>query len=257
VLKLFAAEGEVQKNAIENQKRGESRALHDLKHLVTALVRVVESNDVRVATERFAPATTANVEIMKSTITSVFHILGAIKNQVEMADYILAPEASEFVASRDIDVYPLFEKNVRIYNLLAEMQGKTIVMSRPLRFVSGHRILRENFVLIPAILLQNAIKYSLDNTTTTVEVTESREKLRIVVKSTGAIIPPSERQRIWKMGEQYVHRNDTSKGGSGFGLFLAKSICDATGFAISYEGLRTGERNGGPVGENQFILSEK
>lgn len=256
VIALFDAGGDVQQSVIRSQKRGESRALHDLKHLVTALSRVVETDDVRRATDKSAPALQPHYDVLRETVTYVYNILGAIKNQIELSDYILAPDITDVVKEREIDIFPLIDKNVRMYNVLAIQQKKAIELRSLSGFVLGRRRLKEHFVLLPAILLQNAIKYSLEGMTTTVEVADLQGKLEIAVRSIGSIIPQTERDRIWHLGEQYIHKNDTSKGGSGFGLYLAKSICESTGFKIRYEAEFHEMVRGFPVGENRFVVTE-
>lgn len=256
-IEVFSPGGAAQKSAIDFQKRRESRALHDLKHLISAMQRVVETNNVRIATDRYALQNSQNFEVLQSSLISVFNILGAIKNQIELSDFILAPDTTDVSKEKAIDIFPLFEKNVFMYNVLAEQQYKSIQIRSFSGFIESNRIIKEHFVLLPAILLQNAIKYSKRDSQISVDFSQINGKLRIAVASIGPIIPASERERIWKMGERYVHPNDTSKGGSGFGLFLAKSICDSTGFFISYEGIAMYKENEIEYGKNQFILAEK
>jgi hypothetical protein len=257
VIGLFSNGGNAHRLVVDNQKRGQSRALHDLKHLVTALVRVVETNDIRRVTERRGSCTPGDVELMRDTISSVFNILGALKNQIEMADYILAPDASEFSKEVEIDIFPLFDKHVHIYNVLASQSQKSIRIVSNSGYMKTKRTLQATFLLLPAILLENAIKYSQVNTVTNVALNEDNNgKLRISVCFVGPIVPESERTEIWKEGKQYIHQDDTSKGGSGFGLYLARRICDRVGFSITYEGNANTSRRGIPVGSNSFVLSE-
>lgn len=255
IVSLFSSGERIEKDTLARENKALGTALHDLKHLISALMRTVETNDVRIATEEI-PSETWQTEIMRRTIKSVYNILGVVKSQISMSDYILAPEATDFTQEVEIDIYKLFEKNVYIYNTLAEMQKKTIRISAPYGYVKAIRVLKENFVLLPGVLLQNAIKYSLDDTETVVEVTQQRGQTKISVNSTGSIIPPLEQARIWHKGEQYIHSNDTNKGGGGYGLFLAKSICTGSGFTIHYEGSPKEMFRGIPIGENRFVITE-
>jgi hypothetical protein len=59
-----------------------------------------------------------------------------------------------------MSIYPLFDKNIRIYRILGSLRGQTITISNAFGYVEARRIVKENFALLPAILLQNAIKYA-------------------------------------------------------------------------------------------------
>jgi hypothetical protein len=246
----------IQNLIAESEKRGASRVLHDLKHLVTALVRVVESSEVERVTIRYTQFSNADVEFMRGTIGAVYNILGAVKNQIEMSDYIIAPDASEFLQKREMDIYKLFEKNVHIYKVLAEYDEKNVEIASKTGYTYGSRVLSNNFVLLPAILLENAIKYSVTGSTIFVDLAERRGKLSVEVNSFGTIVPEPQRPGIWELGNQYIDRNDTSKGGGGYGLFLARAICNATGFEIAYQAEYEETRRGIPMGWNRFVVTE-
>lgn len=255
LLRRFCPGGEVSNMCMDILRRGQSQSLHDLKHLVLALARVIERWDVREATESHAP-TREQIQTLQNTEMAVYSILGAIKNQIELADFIVAPEVYEKVEKRPIDIYRLFDKNVRIYNELGKAHQKEIVIRGEMQFGVSTRVINETFQLLPAILLQNALKYSEPQSTVTVMVSINNAKVTVSVESFGPIVPDESESKIWDMGGQFVNPNDTRKGGSGFGLFLAKSICRICGFNISYDKKFSEEENHVPLGLNTFTIRE-
>src|SRR6266446_6809330 len=118
---------------------------------------------------------------MRNTIISVYNILGVIKNQIEMADYILAPNALEFSRKTEIDIFPLFDKNVHIYRVLATQEKKVIEIGGRSGYIRGRRAVNGNVVLLPAILLENAIKYAVEGSTISVDISEESGKVKVEI----------------------------------------------------------------------------
>jgi signal transduction histidine kinase len=74
-------------------------------------------------------------------------------------------------------------------------------------------------------LLDNAIKYSDENTTITVSVVKLKENVRVSVHNEGASIPPAEVSQLF---HPYARLSGaSSRHGSGLGLFITKSIIEA------------------------------
>lgn len=74
-------------------------------------------------------------------------------------------------------------------------------------------------------LLDNAIKYSDENTTIMVSVVKLGQNVRVSVHNEGASIPPAEVSQLF---HPYVRLSGArSRHGSGLGLFITKSIIEA------------------------------
>jgi signal transduction histidine kinase len=74
-------------------------------------------------------------------------------------------------------------------------------------------------------LLDNAIKYSDENTTITVSVVKLEQSVRVSVHNEGASIPSAEVSQLF---HPYVRLSGaSSRHGSGLGLFITKSIIEA------------------------------
>ena len=253
---LFSPTGALAASALDFRKRGQSQALHDLKHLINALTRIVERNEVRIAQESNHP-TPQEVSLLQSVVNEVYQILGAIKNQIELSDFIITPEAADMGQDQEIDIYGLFFKNVQIYNVLANSQGKNIEISSVGGIVQAKRVLPASFTLLPAILLDNAMKYSVSGNSIAVRISEQGKKIHLVVESRGATVPEEKQGEIWGEGTRFAHPELTERPGSGFGLYLAKKVCEMAGFEIAYHCEVDKYQGGVPYGLNQFILTEQ
>jgi signal transduction histidine kinase len=96
-------------------------------------------------------------------------------------------------------------------------------------------ILADPNLLFVAIsnILNNAVKYSPNNATVTVDAFSNSEKVYIDISDHGIGIPKKELESIF---ERYQRGSNTSAiEGSGIGLHLAKSIIDLHGGAISVD----------------------
>ena len=76
-------------------------------------------------------------------------------------------------------------------------------------------------------LLDNAVKFSENESTITVEVTEKNDKIFISVKDRGIGIPRKELNKIWER----FYKSDVSRGkdkkGTGLGLSIVKEVIQA------------------------------
>ena len=117
--------------------------------------------------------------------------------------------------------------------MLAETSGRQITLraAPPLRnhqaTVDGVRI--EEVVVN---LIDNAVKYSPSNTPIDVELTSTRDEIRIAVRDHGPGIRPEERTRIFEP----FHRSSSARGpGIGLGLHIAKEIVELHGGTLTVE----------------------
>lgn len=82
-------------------------------------------------------------------------------------------------------------------------------------------------------LIDNAIKFSDNDSTVTIEVTQRGEKVMVSVKDSGAGIPPKDLNKIWER----FYKADSSRGkdkkGTGLGLSIVRDAIQAHGEHIN------------------------
>ncbi len=88
--------------------------------------------------------------------------------------------------------------------------------------------------LLPYLLLDNAIKYSVNDSEIIVEIEEKAGKQHVHIESLG---PISEKEEQKKLFEQSFRGKYSKKlaPGMGIGLYTAKGICDLNGIEIKIE----------------------
>ena len=131
-----------------------------------------------------------------------------------------------------------FDINEVIKNTAASFEGSCTTRNILLELIlSGHELYAqadiEQIQQVLYNLLNNAIKFSPDNSTITIETTEKNDKIFVSVKDHGIGIPKSSIQKIWER----FYKIDTSRGkdqkGTGLGLAIVKEIINAHGQNIN------------------------
>lgn len=89
------------------------------------------------------------------------------------------------------------------------------------------------FKQILTILLDNAIKYALDNSEILVTLKKENGKTMLSVMNFGSDVPDGESEKIFERFYRGDQSRSRQSGGSGLGLSIAKSISDANKWKIS------------------------
>jgi sensor histidine kinase regulating citrate/malate metabolism len=90
-----------------------------------------------------------------------------------------------------------------------------------------------SFELIPLVLIDNAIKYSLKGQRIEVVVQDLNKSVKIEVISFSPLIPIDERDLIFERNFRGKNSSVIASRGSGLGLYLAKIVAEAHGFTVS------------------------
>lgn len=140
-----------------------------------------------------------------------------------------------------------FDINAVIKNTAAAFEGqcREHKISIELLFESWHQPVKADMGKIQQVLynlLDNAIKFSNDNSAIEVETTVKHEKVFVSVKDHGAGIPKDSLKKIWERFYKYDSSRGKDKRGTGLGLSIVKEIIQTHGEhinVISTEGVGT------------------
>lgn len=122
-----------------------------------------------------------------------------------------------------------FDINAIIKNTAATFEGRCTArkISIELLFESKQQMVKADMGKIQQVLynlIDNAIKFSNDNSSIEVETTVRHEKVFVSVKDHGAGIPKESQKKIWER----FYKTDSSRGkdkrGTGLGLAIVKEI---------------------------------
>jgi len=84
-------------------------------------------------------------------------------------------------------------------------------------------------------LISNALKFTPEHGTVTVQLVDAGEQVEIVVSDTGPGIPADAGEDIFKVFHQYADRRFAAKGGFGIGLYLTKTFVENHFGQLRYE----------------------
>jgi len=188
------------------------QAFHELRKLNAAILQHAE-REIQARGEAPALLTIRSAaELMRNN----FDILEALSN----------PEAMRAIpADSTISLMDLAYKTKRVLLEKANTRGMQINLTGVKAIIPGSQ---KSFPIVPAVLIENAIKYGKPNTQISVEVAASEKKAYLTVENES--IHQIDEQKCFDRGSRYAAQ---AAEGGGFGLFLAKEIVQAHQGSIS------------------------
>jgi len=158
---------------------------------------------------------------MISLVNSLLNI-----SRIELGTFTVDPEP--------VELKKLILDVVKEEMPLLTSKQLVLVKHLPSRFPTLSLDLKLTAIIIQN-LLNNAAKYSPDNSTITITLAKHRSMARLVVADTGYGVPKAEQARVFEK----LYRADNAKkldsSGTGLGLYIVKSILDQVGGRIWFE----------------------
>lgn len=133
---------------------------------------------------------------------------------------------------KEFDIVPSIRSTINTFEGICGQRGISLYLSCPAEdtVVSADK---EKIQQVIYNLIDNAIKFSPQNSTIQVMITEQKDKLFISVKDEGPGIEADKQKHVWER----FYKSDTSRGkdkqGTGLGLAITKEIIKAHGENIN------------------------
>jgi signal transduction histidine kinase len=198
-------------NSLQQQATIFPQAFHELRKLNAAVLQTAEKELREHSESRALKSIMSAAELMRNN----FDILEALARVERM---------SEMPLDSTINLFDLTYKTRCIYEQRATSRGINLVQQ------NGDRALirgsQKSFPIVPAVLIENAIKYSVGGTRIDIYIrAEAKHAVLQVLNQTDGYIDP---EKCFERGTRF----SSTVEGSGFGLFLAKQIVEAHGGKI-------------------------
>lgn len=155
----------------------------------------------------------------------LFDALELITSQLGMIDVILNPNSISFGNKREINIYKLFFKIKILFGYLTAKKKniKIDIINVDNDYIKDSYCF-ESIEFIPLILLDNALKYSVRNSTVIIEIEQLHNKAVITVKNIGPLVRDENIEKIFNKFYRGESAEDFSKEGVGMGLWIAQEI---------------------------------
>ena len=124
----------------------------------------------------------------------------------------------------NLDLSILFDQLIEEFYPMIEERRLKLEVNKPNSLIykaDGDKLARSF-----ANLLKNAICYSYENTTITVDVVETKKDIEIIFKNRGVTIPEYKLEKIFEQFYRADESRGTNNGGAGLGLAITKDIIE-------------------------------
>lgn len=193
---------------------------HDIKRLIGTIVANIE---------KFAKHQNPNsplsdaVEKLDDQLKTILITTQLIDSYTTIVDAFSNPDTLKSGKDRKRAVYKSFDKITRILSSKAK--------AKKLEFKFYGTDFTEIYAydsldLLPFILLDNAIKYSLENNEISLYFSKTEKALKVSIENIGCYITEDEKEYIFKKFNRGKYASNFSSEGSGVGLNLAIKIAE-------------------------------
>ena len=124
----------------------------------------------------------------------------------------------------EFDLVELVNKIIKKYNIIKETENYNFILKMPKKAIVKGDINKISQVIYN--LVNNAINYTGDDLTVTIEVIEKKKTYLVNIKDTGKGIKEEELNIIWDKYYKNEKNHKRNKVGTGVGLSIVKNILD-------------------------------
>ena len=167
-------------------------------------------------------------QVLENCIEGIDEILSEFKM---MTDITEVESGLQNLKKEEINLHTICQDIIDLYEIVADQKEIQIILDSRENLVINvdRKKIRQTF----ANLLDNAIKYSPENTAIHLSYYKHNQQAVIRVQDQGIGIDPAELPHIWK--RLYRGENSRTEKGIGLGLSLVKSIVEAHNGSVSVE----------------------
>lgn len=230
---------------VELKAKEAVHALHDIKSLIGSVLTTAE----QYINEQNGKTIDEKIEASPTHIQTIYHSCEILQSLLQITDILTNPAVAQFGTPWSLSVHGVILKLIKIHENRALSQNKKLILR-------GHSVnnvkLYSSFIIIPHILIDNAIKHADRDTDIRVWIRDKDNgEIKVDFSSFGRLVPENERELIFHRG---VRGSNVRAKGSGLGLYIAQLVAKANGFQVIYSAKPTGIL-GRSKGYNHFIFT--
>lgn len=165
----------------------------------------------------------------------LYNAIDLMTSQLGMIDVILNPQSISFGAKYEINIFKLFAKFKILFEHLCSRKNVTIDLKSTDGGYINNSQCYQSIEFIPIILLDNAVKYAVNNSSIHIEMIQQYYSVRVSVKNVGPVVSEGNRERIFEKFFRDESAKEFTSQGIGMGLWIAQKILEAHGSKIWYD----------------------
>lgn len=178
-----------------------------------------------------------DMESIKKYGENIWAMSQLISTRLSEYDYLYAEAPLQCGSKYDFNFFTTFDKIRRCMIDEAKRENKEIRV-RANGNCSAIQAY-DSIKYMPFLLIDNALKYSFNDTIIEVEIKDEDNKQTIEIKSTGVFVEDSEIENLFMRGYRGKNSSEFTESGSGIGLYLVKEICNANNIKIEIKTKKT------------------
>ena len=211
---------------IQDRTKAAIAILHDIQKTNS----LIKSNaEALISKQKGGTSFEDKFENSPDRLKSIYKASELLSNQMELINLFSNPAMITAGKKRLFEVFRFFDKIRILYLSKTKNKNCRITLVSPF---SSSLEAYDSFSLLPHILIDNAVKYSQNNESITVQFSENKDDITTRVVSVGPMIEEDEKTSIFEMYYKGKNSFNYSSEGSGIGLYVAKCIVKGHGGEI-------------------------
>lgn len=210
----------------------------DIKYTKLLLHEIRKRNSVIIDNvENLICCTNSNISIenVQGNAKKIYETSLSISTWLNCIEWMIYPDSIKNRKTKDIDFLHAISCCKKIYAKEIKQKKINVSITKGIPILLNINPVME---VIPYILFDNAIKYSINNTTITISIYDMQTYWKIDFSSFGPRILEEEKEEIFKYQIRGKNAKKVTNDGEGIGLYLLKELMNNFGKSLS---LQTGK----------------
>lgn len=203
-------------------------AAHQLRTPLTGIKWTFES----LAKEDFGPLSESQKEVVNNGLTASEKVLKMANDLLDSANIEAGKFGYDFVQA---DILDLVSKMLNGYEILLKKHNIKAYLEGPAEGLLPFKFDLMRVKIVLQNLIENAIRYNVENGEIIVKVEKNEPYLQISVRDTGIGIPKEELSKLFSKFFRATNVLKYETEGTGLGLYITKNIVEAHGGKIWVE----------------------
>lgn len=211
----------------------QSKCISPVKESIGSLIHDVRSisRDIyHAAMEGESLINDENQREAKVRFGNIYALQQMLKMRVDAFDYVDSDQPVDYL--KDKIIYQLVDKVCRSFKPRASERRIYITLAGQSH---GTSLVPDHVILLPYVIIENAIKYAPDNSEVNVFVYENKFEIITTVESFGPRLNKTDSEHIFERGFRGSNARQGHVQGNGIGLFIANKIAASIDGSIKFE----------------------